>query len=121
MAVKDCMKKILMSGLSVLMAVAMFNIPARAQENRAAAGVTTLGTIESMDDIQVSDNVVDISTSNAGEKIKITFVSDTIFRLNVEPEGKFVEEPETARDDYVAKMLVMKASCLMSVRQIQIM
>ena len=62
-----------MSGLSVLMAVSMFNIPARAQENRAADGVTTLGTIESMDDIQVSDNVVDISTSNAGEKIKITF------------------------------------------------
>ena len=110
MAVKDCMKKVLMSGLSVLMAVSMFNIPARAQENRAADGVTTLGTIESMDDIQVSDNVVDISTSNAGEKIKITFVSDTIFRLNVEPEGKFVEEPETARDDYVAKMLVKPIS-----------
>ena len=51
MAVKDCMKKVLMSGLSVLMAVSMFNIPARAQENRAADGVTTLGTIESMDDI----------------------------------------------------------------------
>ena len=28
MAVKDCMKKVLMSGLSVLMAVSMFNIPA---------------------------------------------------------------------------------------------
>lgn len=54
--------------------------------------------------------LVDISTSNAGEKIKITFVSDTIFRLNVEPEGKFVEEPETARDDYVAKMLVKPIS-----------
>ena len=44
MAVKELYEKILMSGLSVLMAVAMFNIPARAQENRAADGVTTLGT-----------------------------------------------------------------------------
>ncbi len=70
-----------------------------------------LNEIGAISNISVDGNVVNI-TLQGQEKIKATFLTDKIFRLNLEPKGAFVEEPDIFPNDknYTGKILVKPVS-----------
>lgn len=59
--------------------------------------------LESITDLKQEGNVINI-TYRGGEKSKITFLEEDIFRFQMEPTGEFSEYPEPANKNHAAKI-----------------
>lgn len=99
------MKKIITYCLSFLMAFASFGLinPVQVQAATPTDSYQYIGKVATIE--KSADNKIDITTDNK-EKIRLTFLSNNIFRLNMElSTGEFLDDPVPNGTSHTTKML----------------
>ena len=105
----DFLKKIACICLPVCMAMTLIptNIVSANDKGTASlleSAIPNLKTIGSISEITKDGDVVNIKLST-GESIKITFLEGNVFRLYMDPTGKFQEYPTPNSQDHTTKII----------------